>query len=254
MIKKLCDLHCFIYGRTKILAWRVSKKCHFPQGLRSLSSSPWINFLSVSWNACMYFFDLFSSTLLKFDPGAIILPVQLQSCWHNDRGFLSGRCPAYRIAVLCGGLVPAEAAVALVPRSQRKCWTLQLVASNRDFSLLTDWERPETRKSAKKTLQQRGGGGKSRPKHPDRSVWNSAGTWDSSLTQHKQPRYNLTGCQWRLLLCVCLVQFQSVLSYPPTFNSSFNFLQKSFKKGPSEFAVKGNQFCCMAEVWHRNKI
>ncbi len=172
---------------------------------------------SVSWNACMSFFDWFSSTVLKFDPGAIILPVQLQSCWHNDRGFLSGRCPVYSIAVLCRGPVPAEAAVALVPRSQRKCWTLQLVATNRDFSLLTDRERPETHKSAKMTLQQRGGGGKTRPKHPDRSIWSSAGTWDSSLTQHKQWRSNLTGHQWRLFLCVC-VSLTLPLSLVPSTN------------------------------------
>lgn len=49
---------------------------------------------------CLHvFFDWFSNTVLKFDPGAIILPVQLQSCWHNDSGILPVRCPACNIAL-----------------------------------------------------------------------------------------------------------------------------------------------------------
>lgn len=97
MTNKLCDLNCFI-----IWGECISKKSHFPMGLASLSYSPWINFLSVEMLACFFFFvffDWFSNTVLKFDPGAIILPVQLQSCWHNDSGILPVRCPACNIAL-----------------------------------------------------------------------------------------------------------------------------------------------------------
>lgn len=175
-----------------------------------------------------FFFDWFSNIVLKFDPGAIILPVQLQSCWHNDSGFLPVRCPAYNIA-LQQRSGPCRSHGGPCAKVTEK--VLNTAAGDIKPGFLTAdrlGEAWDSQKCQDDSSPERRGGNLG-PKHPDRSIWNSSGTWDSSLTQHKQRRSNLTGHQRTLLLCVCvcLVQFHFVPSYPPSLISSFPTLKKS---------------------------